>query len=129
MEWVAAGEVSQLDDSFEIYGAHRKVFFNPPWKRVLEVEGQLDGSLENFWKVALDMPNLSRLCVITDMNMETPKTLTDLGWQIALAQRMRVSGRLVGFVLVGHPQKPTPTVPEPFNTWRNGFIEKQIITA
>ena len=102
---------------------------NPPWKRVLEIEGQLSGSLEDFWKIALMMPKSSRLCVLTDTTMATPTTLSQLGWNIGLAQRLRVSGRVVDLVLAGHPEGSTPAIPEPFATWRKRFIDKKIVTS
>lgn len=79
------------------------VLTNPPWNRTVGAAGALAGSFDPLWDA---LPGLlapgGRLCTVADVELGIEERLRDRGYGIALAQSVRLAGR-VSLILLATP--------------------------
>jgi tRNA (guanine6-N2)-methyltransferase len=79
------------------------VLTNPPWNLAVDARGLLTRSLDRFWRrVPAALAPGGRLCAVTDVDLDAPGRLAELGVRPALATQVRLAGR-VSHVLVAAP--------------------------
>jgi tRNA (guanine6-N2)-methyltransferase len=109
-------------------GAVGTVITNPPWNLAVDARGLLRGSLDPFWdRLAAVLAADGRLCVIADAGLDLPGMLRGAGYQLALATRVRLAGRVSHVLLAGPPGGPVPAVPAGLAAWRQQALADGVI--
>jgi tRNA (guanine6-N2)-methyltransferase len=114
-----AGTVSDLD----------AIITNPPWNQAVRAGGQLRTSGHEFFSsVAGALRPDGVLCCIADADLCVPALLARRGWQLGLAQRIRVAGRVAHVALAAPPDSPVPTLPASLAGWRQQALAAGVVT-
>lgn len=98
---------------------------NPPWGVTVSAAADV---LENFWpEAARVLSDSGRLAIVADLSIGAVPTLRRLGWHIALAQPVRLAGRLSVIVLASPPGSAPVRLPAPLATWRQRALDSGVI--
>lgn len=96
------------------------VITNPPWNLTVDARGRLRGSLDRFWGRLAELLDVGgRLCLIADAQLDTPGRLREAGYQLALATRLRLAGRVSHVLLGAPPGRAMPPLPAGLAAWRH----------
>jgi 23S rRNA G2445 N2-methylase RlmL len=110
-------------------GAVEAVVTNPPWNVGVAAAGKLSGTLDRFWRA---MPGFTapqgRVCLIVDADLDAPRTLTRLGYAIALQPRIRLAGRVSHLILCAPPGRDEPRIHAGAAAWRKRAIGAGVVT-
>jgi tRNA (guanine6-N2)-methyltransferase len=70
---------------------------NPPWNRSVGAAGALSDTLDPFWRRLPDVltPH-GRICTVAEADLDVPARLRRMGCPVALAQSIRLAGRVSG---------------------------------
>jgi tRNA (guanine6-N2)-methyltransferase len=105
------------------------VITNPPWNIAVDARGLLDRSLDRFWR---QVPRLlvpdGRLCLIADAQLDAPRRLRQMGYQLALATQVRLAGRVSHVLLCAPPEQGLPRIPAGLADWRRRALADGVIT-
>lgn len=102
---------------------------NPPWSLSVAPRGQLRASLESFWSdAAVVLRSSSRVCIVTDADLEVPDVLREHGFVIGLATRLRIAGRIAHVILAAAPGSAIPQVASGLAAWRRRAMLAGVIT-
>jgi tRNA (guanine6-N2)-methyltransferase len=105
------------------------VLTNPPWNVAVEVRGSLARSLDQFWRrlPAVLAPS-GQLAMVTDHDLDAPDRLRVLGYQLGLAARIRIAGRVSHLVLATPAGHAEPRIPPALAAWRQHALVEGVIT-
>ena len=123
-----AGRTSWRDDS----AADRfdAVVTNPPWNRAVGATGALADTLDPFWqRVPGSLTARGRICTIAEADLEVPARLRRMGYTIALAQTIRLAGRVSHVVLAAPPGADDVRLPRELDRWHERAIKAGIVSA
>jgi tRNA (guanine6-N2)-methyltransferase len=100
------------------------VISNPPWNRSVSAAGILAATLDPLWDrwPAVLSPR-GRVCVVADAELDMVARLRRRGYDIALAQAIRLAGRISGILLATPPGAAQAHLPADLERWRNHAIE------
>jgi 23S rRNA G2445 N2-methylase RlmL len=105
------------------------VITNPPWNIAVDARGLLRRSLDRFWR---QMPRLlapaGRLCLISDAQLDAPRQLRQMGYQLALATQVRLAGRVSHVLLCAPREQGLPHIPAGLADWRRRAVAGGVIT-
>lgn len=105
------------------------VITNPPWNIAVDACGLLRRSLDRFWR---QMPRLlapaGRLCLISDAQLDAPRQLRQMGYQLALATQVRLAGRVSHVLLCAPREQGLPRIPAGLADWRRRAVAGGVIT-
>jgi tRNA (guanine6-N2)-methyltransferase len=105
------------------------IITNPPWSQAVRPGGQLRSSGHEFYAaVAGALRRDGVLCCITDADLGVPALMAERGWQLGLAQRIRLAGRVADVSLAAPPGRPGPTLPVGLAGWRDRALADGVIT-
>jgi 23S rRNA G2445 N2-methylase RlmL len=94
------------------------VITNPPWDVTVRTTGRLDA----FWN---QLPRLltdgGRIVAVADVDLDVPSTLEKRGFELTLATRIRLAGRMSHLISTG-------PLPDALATWRQRAVAAKIIT-
>ncbi len=105
------------------------IITNPPWSQAVQPGGQLRASGDEFFDVlagALGRDGV--LCCITDADLGVPALAARRGWQLGLAQRIRLAGRVADVSLAAPPGRPVPALPASLADWRRQALAGGVVT-
>jgi 23S rRNA G2445 N2-methylase RlmL len=103
------------------------VVTNPPWNLAVDGAGTLRAGLAPLWRrlPATVMPG-GRFVGITDATLDAPTALVGAGFELGLATRMRLAGRVSDVVLAAL-ERP-PALPDQLRRWRARAIAAGVVT-
>lgn len=107
-----------------------QVITNPPWNRAVGAAGQAAAGLAPFWRQlpAAFRPR-GRVAVIADAELGTAASLRGHGYDLVLAQGIRLAGRLAE-ILVATPPGIDPLPLDPaLTSWRERAVRGRIVSA
>jgi tRNA (guanine6-N2)-methyltransferase len=105
------------------------VITNPPWNIAVDARGLLDRSLDRFWpQVPRLLAPAGRLCLIADAQLDAPRQLRQMGYQLALATQVRLAGRVSHVLLCAPPEQGLPRIPAGLADWRRRALADGVIT-
>jgi tRNA (guanine6-N2)-methyltransferase len=105
------------------------IITNPPWSQTVRPGGQLRArGSEFFAALAGALGPDGVLCCITDADLGVPALIAGRGWQLGLAQRIRLAGRVADVSLAAPPGRPGPTLPVGLAGWRQQALAEGVIT-
>jgi 23S rRNA G2445 N2-methylase RlmL len=97
---------------------------NPPWNRSVSAAGILAHTLDPLWD---HWPTIlsprGRVCVVADAELDMVTRLRRRGYEIALAQAIRLAGRVSDILLATPPGAAQADLPASLERWRNHAIE------
>jgi 23S rRNA G2445 N2-methylase RlmL len=94
------------------------VITNPPWDVTVRTTGRLDA----FWdRLPQLLADAGRIAAIADVDLDVPSTLEKRGFELTLATRIRLAGRISHLMLTG-------PLPDALSTWRQRALTAKIIT-
>lgn len=98
---------------------------NPPWGVTVSAT---PGVLDSFWsEAARVLSDPGRLAIVADLSIGAVPTLRRLGWQIAMAQPIRLAGRVSVIVLASPPGTASERLSEPLTAWRQRALDSGVI--
>jgi tRNA (guanine6-N2)-methyltransferase len=89
------------------------VVTNPPWELAVTARGGLRHGLTPLWdEAARLLGDAGSLATVVDAGLDAPAGLARAGWSVALAERVRLAGRLCDVIVArtgggGQPLSPT----------------------
>jgi len=105
------------------------IITNPPWSQAVRPGGQLRSSGHEF--IASLAGPLGRdgvLCCLTDADLGVPALIAERGWQLGLAQRIRLAGRVADVSLAAPPGRPPPSLPASLAGCRSQALADGVVT-
>ncbi len=107
-----------------------QVVTNPPWNRAVGAAGRVAGGLAPFWQqLPAAFGPRGRVTVIADAGLGIAAGLRGHGYDISLAQGIRLAGRLSEIVVATPPAvDPLPLDPA-LTGWRQRAIGDSIVSA
>jgi 23S rRNA G2445 N2-methylase RlmL len=102
------------------------VVTNPPWSVAVSAGGVLARSLRPFWSALRGQAPL--VCLLVDAEHDAARTLPRLGYQVALAQQVRIAGRMSHVVLCAPQERPEPALPAGLVGWYRRAQAAGVIT-
>jgi SAM-dependent methyltransferase len=102
------------------------VVTNPPWSVAVAASGALARSMRPFWLGLRGQA--SSVCLLVDAEHDVAQTLPRLGYRIALAQQVRIAGRVSHVVLCGPGERPEPALPAGPARWYRRARAAGVIT-
>lgn len=100
------------------------VMSNPPWNRSVSAAGALAPTLDPLWdRLPAILSPRGRVCVVADAELDMATRLRQRGYEIALAQVIRLAGRVSDIVLATPPGAAQACLPASLERWRNHAIE------
>lgn len=103
------------------------VITNPPWNVAVDGVGTLRRGLDPAWRRLSDLiarPGL--LVALTTADLDVPSALAAAGFQVGLATRVRLAGRVCDVVRASPDQ--VPVLPERLRAWRDRAIAEGVVT-
>jgi tRNA (guanine6-N2)-methyltransferase len=105
------------------------IITNPPWSQAVRPAGQLRASGHEFFEaLGATLGRDGVLCCITDADLDVPALIAERGWQLGLAQRIRLAGRVADVSLAAPPGRPRPALPADLAGWRHQALTDGVIT-
>lgn len=105
------------------------VITNPPWNVSVSTSGHLSGSLNQFWHhVPTALAAGGRICLIVDANLRTSTYLCKLGYQLVLAAKIRLAGRVSEVIFTSPPECDLPKISTELVGWRKRALSEGVIT-
>jgi tRNA (guanine6-N2)-methyltransferase len=105
------------------------IITNPPWDQTVRPGGLLRTSGREFFDVlAAGLRPGGVLCCIADAGLGVPAVVTRRGWQLGLAQRIRLAGRVADVALAGPPGGCVPALPADLARSRRQAIAAGVVT-
>lgn len=102
---------------------------NPPWNVAVEASGSLSRGFDPFWDHLADaFSDSARACLIMDAELEAVKALEARGYRIALAQQVRLAGRLSQLVVCTPSGRPAWPLPQPLAEQRRHALAAGLTT-
>jgi tRNA (guanine6-N2)-methyltransferase len=98
------------------------VVTNPPWNRVVGAAGSLADSLylDPFWqRLSAALGPGGRICTVAEVELGVPGLLRGVGYSVALAQTIRLAGRISHVVLATPPGFAEVALPPALSRWRD----------
>lgn len=120
----------QADAGRPTWGAERfdLLVTNPPWNRAVGATGALADTLDPFWRRLPEaLTPQGRVCTIAEADLDIPARLRRMGYSVALAQMIRLAGRVSHIVLAGPPDAAEPRLPAGLDLWHERAIKAGII--
>jgi 23S rRNA G2445 N2-methylase RlmL len=106
------------------------VVTNPPWNRSVGATSALADTLDPFWRqLPAALGPRARICTVAEAELDVPARLRRHGYSIALAQSIRLAGRVSQVVLAAPPDAPEPRLPADLARWRERAIKAGIVSA
>jgi 23S rRNA G2445 N2-methylase RlmL len=118
-----AGQPVWADGRFDL------LVTNPPWNRAVGAAGFLADTLDPFWRTipgALK-PN-GRICTVADVELDIPARLQRAGYTVALAQTIRLAGRVSHVILAAPAHFGEVRLPAALDRWRERAIRAGIVS-
>jgi tRNA (guanine6-N2)-methyltransferase len=105
------------------------IITNPPWSLAVEPGGLLPASGHEFFDtLAGALGHHGVLCCITDAELGAPALMAERGWQLGLAQRIRLAGRVADVSLAAPSGRPGPILSASLAGWRHRALADGVIT-
>jgi len=118
-----AGRPVWADGEFDL------VVTNPPWNRAVGAAGSLADTLEPFWRA---LPGAlsphSRICTVAEAELDVPSRLDRAGYTVALAQTIRLAGRVSHVILAAPGYAAEVRLPNALDRWRERAIRAAIVS-
>lgn len=102
---------------------------NPPWNRAVGAAGTLADTLDPFWRsVPEALTAHGRICTLADADLDVPSSLRRAGYTVALAQAIRLAGRVSHVILAAPPLAAEVRLPAALEHWREQAIKSGIVS-
>jgi 23S rRNA G2445 N2-methylase RlmL len=102
---------------------------NPPWNVAVSSGGQLRTSERAFFdSLGVALGRQGVLCCVADGNLGIPGLIAERGWQVGLAQRIRLAGRVADVAVAAPPGRPLPTLSAGLANWRQQAQAAGVVT-
>ncbi|MBS2962907.1 methyltransferase [Actinocrinis puniceicyclus] len=102
---------------------------NPPWNRAVGAAGALADGLDAFWRTTPDaLAACGRICTVADADLDVPARLRRRGYSVALAQSIRLAGRVSHLILAAPPHAAEVALPAALGQWRERAAKAAIVT-
>jgi tRNA (guanine6-N2)-methyltransferase len=106
------------------------VVTNPPWNKAVTIGGLARAQAADLWPLLAGLLGPAGLvCCVTDSDLGVPGTVSRLGWQVALGQRIRLAGRVADVLLAAPPGRPTPLLRADLAACRDDALAAGVITG
>lgn len=125
-------EFTQADAGSADWGSDRfdALVTNPPWNRAVGADGALRDTLDPFWQdVPSSLTSHGRICTVAEADLDVPARLRRMGYSVALAQAIRLAGRVSHVVLAAPPDADDVRLPDELNLWHERAIKAGIVSA
>jgi 23S rRNA G2445 N2-methylase RlmL len=125
-------EFTQADAGSEDWGSGRfdALVTNPPWNRAVGADGALRDTLDPFWqRVPSSLTSHGRICTIAEADLDVPARLRRMGYSVALAQAIRLAGRVSHVVLAAPPGADEVRLPDELDVWHERALKAGIVSA
>jgi 23S rRNA G2445 N2-methylase RlmL len=122
----------RADAGSEDWGTGRfdALITNPPWNRAVGAAGALTDTLDPFWQhVPSSLTSRGRICTIAEADLDVPARLRRMGYSVALAQAVRLAGRVSHVVLAAPPGADEVRLPDALDLWHERAIKAGIVSA
>lgn len=100
----ARADAGRLDETADV------VITNPPWNLAVDAVGALRAGLDRFWSRLARTG--ARVVAVADASLAAPEALRGNGFDVGLAVRVRLTGRVSDVLLAG------ASLDEPLQRWR-----------
>lgn len=118
-----AGRLDFADRTVNVLAA------NPPWNLMVDAAGLLRHGLGLFWEEADRVLSArGRIGVITDAAIGAVDELRKRGFEVSLAQRVRLAGRVSDIVVCTPPGRPSWALPRGIAQWRHESLAAGLVT-
>lgn len=118
-----AGRPVWTDGGFDL------IVTNPPWNRAVGAAGTLADKLDPFWRAVPDaLAPHGRICTVAEAELDVPAQLRRAGYAIALAQSIRIAGRVSQVILATPPRAAETRMPAALEHWRERAIKAGIVS-
>lgn len=118
-----AGRAAWADGGFELLAT------NPPWNRAVGAAGALADTLDPFWRsVPRALAPNGRICTVAESDLDVPSALRRAGYTIALAQAVRLAGRVSHVILAAPPHAAEARLSAPLEDWRGRAIKAGVVS-
>ena len=118
-----AGRPTWADGRFDL------LVTNPPWNRAVGAAGSLAESLDPFWRtIAGALAPHGRICTVAEADLEVPSRLDRAGYTVALAQTIRLAGRVSHVILAAPGYGAEVRLPNTLDRWRERAIRAGIVS-
>lgn len=102
---------------------------NPPWNRSVGATGSLADTIDPFWQRLPDvLTPEGRICTVAEAELDVPARLRRMGYPVALAQSIRLAGRVSHVVLAAPPGAAEPRLPAGLELWHERAIKAGIVS-
>lgn len=119
----ASGSTASGPEPFDV------LVTNPPWNRSVGASGALADTLDPFWRRLPDSLTLDgRICTVAEAELDIPARLLRMGYSVALAQSIRLAGRVSHVVLAAPPGAAEPRLPAGLELWHERAIKAGIVS-
>lgn len=112
-------------------GSVDAVITNPPWNRSVGAAGSIEYGMEAFWDALHDgLSDRGRVCLVADAELDVREQARYHGFDIALAQTVRLAGRLSVVLLASPPSvRQRAWLPGGLAQWRANAVADDIVSA
>lgn len=118
-----AGQPSSQGDSFDV------LVTNPPWNRSVGAAGALAETLDPFWqRVPSSLTSHGRIVTIAEADLDVPTRLRRMGYSVALAQTIRLAGRVSHVLLAAPPGAGDVRLPSGLDLWHERAIKAGVVS-
>lgn len=118
-----AGRTSAQGDSLDV------LVTNPPWNRSVGAAGVLTETLDPFWqRVPSSLTSHGRIVTIAEAHLDVPTRLRRMGYSVALAQTIRLAGRVSHVVLAAPPGADDVRLRTGLDLWHERAIKAGVVS-
>lgn len=112
-------------------GSLDAVITNPPWNRSVGAAGSVEESMDAFWDALRSaLSGQGRVCLVADAELDVPQQARHHGFDIALAQTVRLAGRLSVVLLASPPgARQRAWLPQGLAQWRANAVADGVVSA
>jgi tRNA (guanine6-N2)-methyltransferase len=105
------------------------VITNPPWNRAVGAAGSLADTLDPLWsRLPEVLAPRGRICTIADVELGIAEQLRARGYTVALAQSVRLAGRVSQVLLATPPDAEPARLPADLAHWRDRALATGLIS-
>jgi tRNA (guanine6-N2)-methyltransferase len=118
-----AGRPAWADGRFDL------LVTNPPWNRAVGAAGTLADTLDPFWRaIPGALAAHGRICTVAEADLDVPARLDRSGYTVALAQTIRLAGRVSHVILAAPGYSAEVRLPTALDRWRERAIRAGIVS-
>ncbi|HEY3867290.1 MAG TPA: methyltransferase [Actinocrinis sp.] len=111
-------------------GSLDAIITNPPWNRSVGAQGSVQEGMDAFWDALRDgLSERGRVCLVADAELDVREQARRHGFDIALAQTVRLAGRLSVVLLASPPGARRAWLPQGLAQWRANAVADGVVSA